>query len=48
MNYFLTRGNYDVVVINSANDFETVGVIKLVIMSTRSFDEAVIFRRNRF
>ena len=36
---FLTRGNYDVVVIGSANDFETVGAIKMVIMSTRAFYE---------
>ena len=45
---FLTRGTYDVVVVGSANDFETVGAIKLVIMSTGAFDEAVILEETDF
>ena len=45
---FLTRGTYDVVVIGSANDFETVGAIKMVIMSTGAFDEAVILEETDF
>ena len=45
---FLTRGNYDVVVIGSANDFETVGAIKMVIMSTGAFDEAVVLEETDF
>ena len=45
---FLIRGTYDVVVVGSANDFETVGAIKLVIMSTGAFDEAVILEETDF
>ena len=45
---FLTRGNYDVVVIGSANDFETVGAIKMVNMSTGAFDEATILEETDF
>ena len=45
---FLIRGNYDVVVIGSANDFETVGAIKMVIMSIGPFDEAVILQETDF
>ena len=45
---FLTRGAYDVVVIGSANDFETVGAIKMVIMSTGAFDEVVILEETDF
>ena len=45
---FLTRGTYDVVVIGSANDFETVGAIKMVIMSTGAFDEAIILEETDF
>ena len=45
---FLTRGSYDVVVIGSANDFETVGAIKMVIMSTGAFDEATILEETDF
>ena len=47
-NIFLTRGTNDVVVVGSANDFETVGAIKLVIMSTGAFDEAVILEETDF
>ena len=39
---FLSRGAYDVVVIGSANDFETVGAVKMLIMSTGAFDERTI------
>ena len=39
---FLTRGAYDVVVIGSANDFETVGAIKMVIMSTGADDATIL------
>ena len=45
---FLTRRNYDEVVIGSAYDFETVGAIKIVIMSTGAFDEAVILEKIDF
>ena len=45
---FLTRGAYDVVVIGSANDFETVGAIKMVIMSTGAFVEATILEETDF
>ena len=34
--------------IGSANDFETVGAIKMVIMSIGSFDEAVILQETDF
>ena len=47
-NIFLTRGTYDVVVVGSANDFETVGAIKMFIMSTGAFDEAVILEETDF
>ena len=36
------------VVIGSANDFETVGAIKMVIMSTGAFDKAVILEETDF
>ena len=45
---FLTRRNYDVVVIGSAYDFETVGAIKMLIMSTEAFNEAVILEEIDF
>ena len=45
---FFTIGAYDVVVIGSANDFETVGAIKMVIMTTSAFDEAVILEETDF
>ena len=45
---FLTWGNYKVVVIGSANDFETVGAIKMMIISTWAFDESVIFEETDF
>ena len=38
---YLTRGNYDVFVIGDAPDFETVGAIKMMIMATGAFKEAV-------
>ena len=41
-------GTLDVVVIGSANDFETVGAIKMVIMSTGAFDEATILEETDF
>ena len=45
-NLYLTRGNYDVVVIADdqyhLTDFETVGAIKMMILATGAFDEAVI------
>ena len=34
--------------IGSANDFETVGAIKMVIMSTGAFDEATILQETDF
>ena len=46
--FFLTRRNYDVVVIGSAYDFETVGAIKMLIMLTRGFDEAMILEEIDF
>ena len=36
------------VVIGPTNDFETVGAIKMVIMSTGAFDEAVILEETDF
>ena len=36
------------VVIGSANDFETVSAIKMVPMSTGAFDEAVILEETDF
>ena len=45
---FLTRRNYDVVVIGSAYDFETVGAIKMLIMLTGVFDEAIILEEIDF
>ena len=45
---FLTRGVYVVVVIGLANEFETVGAIKMVIMSTGAFDEATILEKTDF
>ncbi len=45
---FLTRGVYVLVVIGSANDFETVGAIKMVIMSTGAFDEVTILEEKDF
>ena len=45
---FLTRRNYDVVVIGSAYDFETVGAIKMLIMLTGAFDEAMILEEIDF
>ena len=45
---FLTRRNYDVVVIGSAYDFETVGAIKMLIMLTGAFDEAMILEEINF
>ena len=45
---YLTRGNYDVVVIGEAPDFETVGAIKMMIMATGAFDEAVILEETDF
>jgi len=47
-NLYLTRGNYDVVVIGEAHDFETVGVIKMIILATCAFDEAVILEEANF
>ena len=44
---FLTRGSYDVVVISSANDFEKVGAINMI-MSTGAFDEAAIIEETDF
>ena len=45
---FLTRRNYFVVVIGSAYDFETVGAIKMLIMLTGAFDEAMILEEIDF
>ena len=45
---YLTRGNYDVVVIGDAPDFETVGAIKMMIMATGAFKEAVILEETDF
>ena len=45
---FLTRGAYDIVVISSANDFKTFGAIKMAIISTGAFDEAVILEEIDF
>ena len=45
---FLTRGNYDVVIIGSAYNFQKIGAIKMVIMSTGTFDEAVILEEVEF
>ena len=45
---YLTRGNYDVVVIGEAPDFETVGAIKMMIMATGAFDEAEILEETDF
>tara|TARA_B100001057_G_scaffold303902_1_gene304057 strand:- start:137 stop:478 length:342 start_codon:yes stop_codon:yes gene_type:complete len=45
---YLTRGNYDIVVIGEAPDFETVGAIKMMIMATGAFDEAVILEETDF
>ena len=45
---FLTRRIYDVVVISSAYDFETVGAIKMLIMLTGAFDEAMILEEIDF
>ena len=45
---FLTRRNYDVVVIGQAYDFETVGAIKMLIMLTGAFDEAMILEEIEF
>ena len=39
---FLTRRNYDAVVIGLAYDFEIVRAIKMLIMLTGAFDEAMI------
>jgi uncharacterized protein with GYD domain len=47
-NLYLTRGNYDVVVIGDAPDFETVGAIKMMILATGAFDEAVILEEANF
>ena len=45
---FLTRRNYEVVVIGSAYDFETFGAIKMLIMITGAFDEAMILKEIDF
>ena len=45
---FLTRRIYDVVVISSAYDFETVGAIKMLIMLTGAFDKAMILEEIEF
>ena len=45
---YLTRGNYDIIVIGEAPDFETVGAIKMMIMATGAFDEAVILEETDF
>ena len=50
-NLYLTRGNYDVVVIADAPDFETVGAIKMMILAILklgAFDEAVILEEANF
>tara|TARA_X000000950_G_C13795184_1_gene611114 strand:- start:281 stop:604 length:324 start_codon:yes stop_codon:yes gene_type:complete len=47
-NLYLTRGNYDVVVIGNAPDFETVGAIKMMLLATGAFDEAVILEEANF
>ena len=47
-NLYLTRGNYDVVVIADAPDFEAVGAIKMMILATGAFDEAVILEEANF
>ena len=39
---------YDVVVIGDAPDFETVGAIKMMIMATGAFKEAVILEETDF
>ena len=45
---YLTRGNYDAVVLGDAPDFETVGAIKMMIMATGAFKEAVILEETDF
>ena len=47
-NLYLTRGNYDVVVIVDAPGFETVGAIKMMILATGAFDEAIILEEANF
>ena len=47
-NLYLIRGNYDVVVIGEAHDFETVGAIKMMILATGAFDEAIILEEANF
>ena len=45
---YLTRGDYDVVIIGDTPDFETVRAIKMMIMATGVFKEAVILEEKDF
>ncbi len=45
---FLTRGSYDVVVIGEAPDFETMGALKMLVMSSGAIEELNILEETNF
>ncbi len=45
---FLTRGSYDVVVIGEAPDFETMGALKMLVMSSGAIEELNILEEADF
>jgi|TARA_X000000950_G_scaffold36593_1_gene39106 uncharacterized protein with GYD domain len=47
-NLWLTRGEYDVVVVGEAPDFETVAAIKMMIMASGAIDEMVVLEAADF
>ena len=45
---FLTRGSYDVVVVGEAPDFETMGALKMLVMSSGAIEELNILEEADF
>ena len=45
---YLTRGNYDVVVIGDAPDFETMGALKMLVISSGAIEELNILEEVDF